>query len=85
MKLLVYGRLYIVVEDYNGNVYLVGCEYGVDVTGGIIVFGVVMGDMSGYIFIFNVMECIVVNFISGVVDGDLFVGMILVIDIIVIV
>ncbi len=75
IKLLAYGRPHIIVEDYNGNAYLVGREHGADVTGGTIASGAAMGDMSGYTLTFNAMERTVANFISGATDGNPFAGM----------
>jgi hypothetical protein len=48
LKLLAYGRPHVAVEDYNGNVMVVGLEHGADVSGGTIVTGAAMGDLSGY-------------------------------------
>ena len=75
LKLMAYGRPHIVVEDYNGNAYLVGREHGADVTGGTIVSGGAMGDLSGYTLTFNAMERTVANFIAGATDGSPFAGM----------
>ena len=75
LKLMAYGRPHIVVEDYNGNAYLVGRENGADVTGGTIVSGAAMGDLSGYTLTFNAMERTAANFIAGAVAGDPFDGM----------
>ena len=75
IKLLAYGRPYIVVEDYNGNAYLVGREHGADVTGGTVASGAAMGDMSGYTLSFSAMEKTVANFITGATDGNPFAGM----------
>ena len=75
LKLMAYGRPHIVVEDYNGNAYLVGREHGADVTGGTIVSGGAMGDLSGYTLSFNSMERTVANFIDGATDDAPFAGM----------
>ncbi len=75
LKLMAYGRPHIVVEDYNGNAYLVGRENGADVTGGTIVSGAAMGDLSGYTLTFNAMERTAANFIAGAVAGNPFEGM----------
>lgn len=75
IKLLAYGRPHIIVEDYNGNAYLVGREHGADVTGGTIASGAAMGDMSGYTLTFNAMEVTAANFIDGATDGNPFAGM----------
>jgi hypothetical protein len=64
IKLIAYGRPHIFVEDYNGNVLLVGREYGADVTGGTIASGAAMGDMSGYTLTFNAMERTPANFVE---------------------
>ena len=74
LKLMAYGRPHI-VEDYNGNAYLVGRENGADVTGGTIVSGAAMGDLSGYTLDFSAMERTAANFISGAVEGNPFAGL----------
>jgi hypothetical protein len=48
IKLLAYGRPQVVVEDYNGNVFLMGKDNGAEVTGGSIATGAAMGDLSGF-------------------------------------
>ena len=65
IKLLSFGRPHIVVEDYNGNFFLVGREHGADVTGGTIVTGASMGDLSGYTLTFTGMEKLPANSITG--------------------
>lgn len=68
IKLLVWQSPHIIIEDYNGNRFLAGLEYGMDVTGGSIATGGAMGDMSGYTLTFTGMEKIPANFL---VTGDL--------------
>lgn len=75
LKLMAYGRPHIIVEDYNGNAYLVGRENGADVTGGTIVSGAAMGDLSGYTLSFSAMERTAANFISGAIEGNPFAGL----------
>ena len=65
IKLLAFGRPHIVVEDYNGNFFYVGREHGADVTGGTIVTGAAMGDLSGYTLTFTGMERTPANSITG--------------------
>ena len=65
IKLLSFGRPRIVVEDYNGNRFLVGREHGADVTGGTIVTGAAMGDLSGYTLTFTAMETMPPNSVTG--------------------
>ena len=56
VKLLASARPQIAIEDYNGNFFLVGLENGAEVTGGTIVTGGAMGDMSGFTLTFEAME-----------------------------
>ena len=65
IKLLSFGRPRIVVEDYNGNLFLVGREHGADVTGGTVVTGAAMGDLSGYTLSFSAMETMPPNSVTG--------------------
>lgn len=63
IKLLSFGRPNILIEDNNGNVFLAGLQHGADVTGGTVVTGGAMGDMSGYTLSFTGMEKIPANFL----------------------
>lgn len=56
IKLLAHGRPQIVVEDYNGNFFLIGKENGCEVTGGTIVTGAAMGDLSGFTLVLTAQE-----------------------------
>lgn len=56
IKALSFGRPHIIIEDYNGNLILAGREHGMEVTGGTIVTGTAMTDMSGYTLTFTGME-----------------------------
>jgi len=62
IKLLAYGRPMVIVEDNNGSLFLCGTEHGMDVTGGTIVTGAAMGDLSGYTLTLTGMEPIPANF-----------------------
>jgi len=64
LKLLSYGRPHVAVEDYNGNVFLMGLEHGADVSGGTIVTGAAMGDLSGYTLTLSAMERKPANFMD---------------------
>ena len=68
VKLLAYGSPHVLIEDNNGNVFVAGLEHGLDVSGGTIVSGAAMGDMSGYTLTFSGMEKAPANFVK---DGDL--------------
>ncbi len=56
IKLLASARPHIAVEDYNGNFFLVGLENGAEVTGGTIVTGSAMSELSGFTLVFEAME-----------------------------
>ncbi len=75
LKLMSYGRPHIVVHDYNGNAFLMGAEHGCDVTGGTIVTGAAMGDMSGYTLTFTAMEQLPANFLEGATEANAFAGL----------
>ena len=64
LKLMAYGRPHVAVEDYNGNVMVVGLEHGADVSGGTIVTGAAMGDLSGYTLTLTGMETTPANFMT---------------------
>jgi len=56
IKLLAHGRPQVVVEDYNGNHFLVGKVHGAEVTGGTMVTGAAMGDLSGFTLVLSAQE-----------------------------
>lgn len=64
IKLLAYGRPQIIVRDYNDNYFLVGREHGAELTGGTMVTGAAMGDMSGYTLTFEAQEATPANFVN---------------------
>jgi len=64
VKLLAYARPKILVEDENGNVFMMGLQRGADLTGGTIASGAAMGDMSGYTLTFSGMEKVPANFLG---------------------
>ncbi len=64
LKLMAYGRPHVVVEDYNKNLMIMGLENGADVSGGTIVTGAAMGDLSGYTLTLTGMETMPANFIE---------------------
>ena len=69
LKLMAYGRPHVVVEDYNKNLFLMGLENGADVSGGTIVTGAAMGDLSGYTLTLTGMEKVPANFLDVATDG----------------
>ena len=75
LKLLAYGRPQVVVQDYNDNAMLVGLNNGAEVTGGTIVTGAAMGDLSGYTLSLVGSEKLPANFMDGATAADPFAGM----------
>lgn len=75
IKLLAYGRPHIAVEDYNGNVFVMGLEHGAEVTGGTIVTGGAMADLSGYTLTFSASELQPANFVDAPTAADPYAGM----------
>ena len=67
VKLLAFGSPTVLVEDNNGNVFVAGLEHGLDVSGGTIVSGASMGDMSGYTLTFSGMEKAPANFLGDTI------------------
>jgi len=72
IKTLSVGRPHIIIEDNLGNLMMAGLEHGCDVTGGTVVTGAAMGDMSGYTLSFTGMERFPANFLDkgGITDID---------------
>lgn len=69
LKLMAYGRPHVIVEDNNGNFFLAGLQHGMDVTGGTIVTGGAMGDLSGYTLTLTGQEKVPANFIGDTLSG----------------
>jgi len=70
IKLLAAARPHIAIEDYNGNFFLVGLEHGAEVTGGTIVSGAAMVDLSGFTLTFEAMETAPAYFVTSTVVTD---------------
>ena len=56
IKLIARGRPQVVVVDYNGNAFLLGKEHVCEVSGGTVVSGAAMGDLSGFTLVINAQE-----------------------------
>ena len=65
--LIAKARPHIFVEDYNGNYFLVGAVHGADVSGGTIVTGAAMGDLSGFTLVFSAQETLPAYFVTSTV------------------
>ena len=75
LKLMAYGRPKVVVQDNNGNAFMMGVNYGAEVTGGTVVTGAAMGDLSGYTLTMEAQEQLPANFIEGATNADPFAGL----------
>ena len=64
IKLLSYGRPQVLVEDNNGNIFYCGLTKGMEVSGGTIVTGAAMADMSGYTLTLSGQEPVPANFLG---------------------
>ena len=71
IKLLAYGNPHVIVKDNNGNFFLMGLNYGADVTGGTVVTGGAMPDMSGYTLSLTAMEVQPANYFDSTTEQDL--------------
>lgn len=69
IKLMAYGRPIVIVEDRNNNFFVAGLEHGCEVTGGTIVTGAAMGDLSGYTLTLNGQEQLPANFLDGTLSA----------------
>jgi len=64
IKLLAYTRPQVIVEDNNGNLFYCGLKNGMEVSGGTIVTGAAMGDLSGYTLVLSGQEQVPANFLT---------------------
>ena len=64
IKLLAYGRPHVAVEDYNGNVFVMGLAHGA-----------AMADLSGYTLTFVGQEVQPANFVASPIASDPYAGM----------
>ena len=75
LKLLAFGRPHVVVEDYNGNAFVMGAEHGAEVVGGSITTGSSMSELSGYTLSLAASELQPANFLEGATSADPFAGL----------
>jgi hypothetical protein len=64
LKIMAYGNPFVFVLDNNSNLFMVGRLFGVDATGGTIVTGTAMGDLSGYTMVLTGREPKPANFLT---------------------
>lgn len=70
LKLIAKARPHVFVKDYNDNYFLVGAVHGAEVSGGTIVTGAAMGDLSGFTLTLTAQETIPAYFVTAsVVTG----------------
>ena len=69
LKLLIWGRTHVIVEDNNGNLFIAGLTRGMDVTGGSITTGAALGDMSGYSLTLEGEEPVPANFLGDTLSN----------------
>jgi hypothetical protein len=75
LKVMAYGRPHVFVEDFKGNVMVVGLDNGAEVTGGTAVTGTAMGDLNGYTLTLTASEIYMANFVDGATSADPFAGL----------
>lgn len=71
VKLLSYGNPKVIIKDNNGNFFMAGKDFGMDVTGGTVVTGGAMGDLSGYTLVLTGMEKTPANFFEATTEAGL--------------
>lgn len=71
IKLLAYGNPHVIVKDNNSNFFLMGHSFGADVTGGTVVTGGGMPDMSGYTLSLSAMEVKPANYFDSTTEATL--------------
>ena len=65
IKMLAWGHPHVIVEDQNDNFFVAGLVNGMEVTGGTIVTGQALGDLSGYTLTLTGMERVPANFLAS--------------------
>ena len=69
--LIAKARPHVFVEDYNGNYFLIGAVHGADISGGTIVTGAAMGDLSGFTLVFSAQETLPAYFVAAsIITGN---------------
>ena len=71
LKLLAYGNPKVIIKDNNNKFWLMGLEFGADVTGGSSVTGAAMGDLSGYTLTLTAKEPVMANLFDDVTEAAL--------------
>lgn len=74
LKVMAHGRPHVIVEDENGDAWVMGIYRGAEVAGSSSI-GAAMGDFNGYSLTLTADELTFANYIVGSVSGDPFAGM----------
>lgn len=74
IKLLAYGRPLVIVQDNNGNAWLMGKDFGAELTTSESVTGTVPGDPYAYTLTLVAVEKEYANQISGATLANVFAG-----------
>ena len=64
VKLLAYGRPYVIIKNRNNQFFFAGLEHGMELTTANVTNGTAMGDLSGYTLTFVGTEKILANLID---------------------
>ena len=72
IKLIAYGRPRVIVRNKIGNFFLMGTKFGASVTGGTIVMGGAMADLSGYTLSLRAVEPVPANYFNDTTEAALF-------------
>jgi hypothetical protein len=69
LKLLAHGNPKVIIRDNNDKYWLMGLKFGADVTGGTVVTGGAMGDLSGYTLTLTAQEPIMANLFDDTTES----------------
>lgn len=64
---IVKARPHVIIEDYNGNYLLIGAANGADCSGGTIVTGAAMGDLTGFTLTMSGQEKLPAYFVDSTI------------------
>lgn len=65
LKAMTWGRPHVIIKDNNGNYFLAGRKFGMEVTGGSVATGTAKTDLSGYTITLTGMEPVPANFMDA--------------------
>lgn len=68
-KLILWGSPHVIVENQNGEFFMMGIENGCDMTGGSITTGGAKGDLAGYTLVLTAEEKLPANFLVDTIES----------------